>query len=123
MSGAPGQITRSDRTKTTDAAAEASDEEEVDRMNLEIKPDSAGYKTMLAIVQTMVTIVMAPFCLIFMSTVWVDIIVNTQHDRLGIAFWVMVSLPCSATPRASPRSCLVVLARMSRQARGGSAAA
>ena len=93
MSGAPGQITRSDRTKTTDAAAEASDEEDVDRMNLEIKPDSAGYKTMLAIVQTMVTIVMAPFCLIFMSTVWVDIIVNTQHDRLGIAFWVMVVFP------------------------------
>eukprot|EP01052_Picozoa_sp_SAG31_P015207 SAG31_NODE_971_length_10655_cov_35.774915_3_plen_1569_part_00 len=62
-------------------------------MNREVSGPNPVYQTMLAAVQTMVTFVMGPFCVLFMATVFVDIIVNTEHTRFGYAFWVMVVFP------------------------------
>eukprot|EP01051_Picozoa_sp_SAG22_P024433 SAG22_NODE_6771_length_813_cov_0.960784_1_plen_190_part_10 len=71
----------------------AEEEEPEDRMNRPDEGDQQAYKTMLAVVQTLVSCLIAPGCCIFMSTVFVDIIVNTKHVRFGTAFWVMVICP------------------------------
>ena len=60
-------------------------------MNREPEEESSG--ALIAFVQFFVSFIIAPGCLIFMGTVFVDICVNTPHPLFGINFWVMVIFP------------------------------
>eukprot|EP01050_Picozoa_sp_SAG11_P033375 SAG11_NODE_11308_length_769_cov_1.517910_1_plen_130_part_01 len=49
-----------------------------------------------AIVRSAIILVLAPFCIVFMSTVFVDIIVNTRHVLFSLPFLVMVLAPAAS---------------------------
>ena len=82
----PKSPNRLKKTQSFDDEAAAKEAAEVE------EPEEATGKSCMAIIQTLVTLVMAPGCLIFMATVFVDILVFNKHTGF-YNFLAMVIMP------------------------------